>query len=120
MSNESHDPVSPVPADLQLRCRKCGHKNPRTASVCSRCGKHLYLVCKKCGHRNVRLVRNCTKCGRRLHRPPWHILTRKFKGLSVIEIAILIVLAVIIFWLVQNAFEYEFSRHESQVPDITD
>ena len=120
MSNERHDPVLPVPADLQLRCAKCGHRNPRTALICSRCGKHLYLGCKRCGHRNRRTVRKCTKCGRRLHRPLWHLLARKsFRGLSVIEIAILIVLAVVIVKLIQNAFEYMLPPREPQMRDIT-
>ena len=66
------------------------------------------------------MVRKCTKCGRRLHRPPWHVLTRKsIKGLSVIEIAILIALAVAIGKLVQNAFEYMLPPREPQMRNIT-
>ena len=121
MSDETHESALPVPSDLLLRCAKCGHKNSRSAEICGRCGRHLYLLCKRCGHRNVRTVRKCTKCGRRLHRPLWHILTRKtIKGLSVIEIAILIVLAVTIVKLAQNAFEYMFPPREPQMPDVAD
>jgi hypothetical protein len=38
----------------------------------------------------------------------------------VIEIAILIVLAVTIVKLAQNAFEYMFPPRESQMPDVAD
>ena len=120
MSDETHEAALP-PSDLLVRCAKCGHKNPRAAEICSRCGKHLYLGCKRCGHRNVRTVRKCTKCGRRLHRPVWHALAKKsYQGLSVIEIVILIVFAVTIVKLVQKGIEYVFPPRESQMPEITD
>ena len=118
MSNEWHEPVSPAPADGQLRCAKCGHDNPRTADVCSQCGKHLYLVCKECGHRNVRLARKCARCGRRLHRSLLVALKRKtIKDRSVIGIAILIVLVVIIVWLVQMIMDFTGKPHEPASPE---
>ena len=40
-------------------------------------------------------------------------------GLSVIEIAILVVLAVAVVKLAQSAIEYIFPHRDSEVPDIT-
>lgn len=69
------------PAQVQVRCPKCGTLNPETAKFCSSCGQNLMpepqpqpqqaaapatVACPKCGTENPAGARFCSNCGNQL------------------------------------------------------
>src|SRR6202158_431184 len=50
-------------AGANLRCPKCGAKNPPTNNFCSKCGNALAKHCAKCKAENPPTSDFCGKCG---------------------------------------------------------
>ncbi len=70
------------PAQVQVRCPKCGTLNPESAKFCSSCGQNLMpepqpqqaaapatVACPKCGTQNPAAAKFCANCGNPLGSP---------------------------------------------------
>jgi membrane protease subunit (stomatin/prohibitin family) len=70
------------PAQVQVRCPKCGTLNPESAKFCSSCGQNLMpepqpqqaaapstVACSKCGTQNPAGAKFCSNCGNPLGGP---------------------------------------------------
>jgi ribosomal protein L40E len=77
-------------AIVQIKCAKCGARNPADGSICTSCGSRLYRKCRACDSTMLRSSRKCPACGNRLQKKfswpkirffpqrsrtrPWHIV----------------------------------------------
>jgi len=93
----------------QVKCSKCGAMNVSNARRCSQCHMHLFLYCTHCHHKNPRSETICSSCGKEVRQKSWWSMNRKYFRKFVREklplrkpifLLIIIILGIFISWFI--------------------
>lgn len=108
MSKPEQDIPPPVaPAKAPVRCFKCGTFHDQSAQDCVKCGSHLWASCRRCRARNPRTYSLCPKCGNQLRGLFGGALGTFFRSQNQWVRYVLILLAVIAgLWVFASALQF--------------